>query len=161
MFWLHFGTFVILAAVLIIDWRRLRELIPAALAGILAGGLHLVLLSDLSPFRYVDTGPISNHTAISLFLQTTVCPAVAAWYAQDLKGGARPPLLRTAMFVVMSFAFSRIAQHQGTIAYKAWWSPVYSLVHLTLFYLFIWLIHTYCATADVSAKRPRTPEQSR
>jgi hypothetical protein len=144
MFWLPLSLCFVLLSLWVVDWRRVREYLPVALAGIMYSNMHTALPRPLRPIEaMVDIGPITSNWGLVLVSQMLINPVCAIWFAQGLKPGSRFPLGRTAAFTAIGFAIQIAAYLFGRILYAKWWHPALALVDGPLFCSLIWFVHHY------------------
>lgn len=133
MFWLPLSLVIGSIAVWVIDWRRLRETLPAALVTVVYYSIHTGLPTAIRPVLAVtDRGPLSGHWPLTLLAQMLIAPTLALWYAQGLKPGAPLPWVRTAFFVVLGAGLENLARLLGCVVFAPWWHPAYSLIDAML-----------------------------
>lgn len=141
MYWLASSLFFVLVGAVAIEWHRLRELIPAALTGILFTGMRGALPFLSARGQYIGSEPITDQWAIILLVQTTTAPVLSAWYAQGIIAGRGFPLLRTAIFTAIAICFSLMAIHAGALAYRA--HLIFWIIGNALLFTLTWRVHTF------------------
>ncbi len=127
----------------VLEWRRIRDLLPAALAAILLSSIPLALPGLGLPYTLTDAHLLTDHWAISFLLQIGLSPILAAWYAQGLPTAGRMPLVRWLTFGLLPFSLEWVAHLVGKVTYAHWWGPLHSLATYLFFGWVIFLVHTH------------------
>lgn len=135
--------FFVLVGAVVIEWHRLRELIPAAMIGTLFTGMHGALPLFSARVHYIGSGPVTDQWAIILLIQTSMAPVLTAWYAQGITSGRGFPFMRTAIFTTMSVCFALMSIHAGALAHIA--QPLSWVLGNALLFILTWKVHTYAS----------------
>jgi len=132
-----------IAAIWVVDWRRIHELL---IYGFFASLVCIVqdqlgLMHRL--WQYRDTGPLDTHTEISILIGLSAAPLFGIYFAQGLRPGSRIPIGRIVGTTALAMVPETAGLFTGNITYGNWWSYGWSVVaHLLLwlgFYgLFRW-----------------------
>lgn len=158
VYWIALSAFYVCVSLIVLDWHRLRELIPAGLAGVVLSGLHLVTEANHSPMLPVNSGAW-DRVSVTLLQQAIIAPAVAMWFAQGLTGERGFPLLRTLKFAGMSTMAELLVLLAGRIVYAPTWNVWLSGVFYLAWYSVIWWVQTWVSTYAGAPSNPKAPPQ--
>ncbi|HLN62875.1 MAG TPA: hypothetical protein VK464_15135 [Symbiobacteriaceae bacterium] len=143
MFWLSVSLGWILLGLVGIRWRRVHELLPAMLVGVLYFTFHTVISSAKPFFLLTDTKLLTNHWGIVLIGQVANLPIMAMLYAQGLRPGGHLPWLRTIGFATAGGAVMLVARALGKAIYAPWWHPSFTVFDLMLMFIAVWKAQSY------------------
>jgi len=134
-------TFVCLEGIAILKWQNLRQLTPAALAGLILSGIHIGLPDSLVSGVMKDTGPISSNVSLTLLVQAFGGPVAAMWFAQGLGTSPGSVIRRICHFSAISLAFWWMAVEAGRVT---WSGPGKQFLVHVAWYTLVWMVHAYC-----------------
>ncbi|HWI63277.1 MAG TPA: hypothetical protein VNT75_15670 [Symbiobacteriaceae bacterium] len=134
-------TFLLLEGTALFRVRNLRRLVPAGMTGLLLTGIHVGLPQEWMFLKLVDTGPVSDNTALTLLLQSVGGPVAAMWFAQSLGPSVRTGIFRILQFSLMSMAFWWMAVEAGR---AIWLGPAVQMTVNMVWYSLVYLVHLYC-----------------
>jgi hypothetical protein len=132
-----------LVAVLVIDWKRFRELLVYGLYGGFLCGVQdqLGLMNRL--WEYKDTGPLNFHSEISILIGLSAAPLFSIYFIQGLKVGAGVPWMRIAAITTVAMVPETIGLYTGNIVYGNWWNYGCSVLAHVLLWLSFWGLHRW------------------
>lgn len=145
LYWLALSCFSVCVSAIALDRRRVRELIPAGLAGVVLSGLHLVADVEHSPILPASNGPW-DRVSITLLVQAIVAPAVALWFAQGFTGDRGYPVVRVLKFTGMCLSVEAMSLAAGQIHYAPTWNMGLSAVYYLAWFSTVWWIQTWVST---------------
>lgn len=141
MYWMAAALLIGLLGYVSIDRRRLRELLPIALLGLLLSGLPLSLPEDRLGFVLAGTGPLTDHFAIALKLQVVAGPIFAVWFVQGVETGLLRAAARILAFAGICLSLETMAWDAGRLRYATWWDPAVSLLSYVFWFTLVWGAH--------------------
>lgn len=160
MFWLPVACGFALVGALVLDWRRLPQLLPAALVSAIYWSTHTALPVVTPVVTMVDTGLLTGHWPNALVTQLVVAPVIGSWYAQGLAPCSPLPLWRTAAFMALGNAITLGAMATGRLVWADWWHPAFMLVDSAMFLTVVWWVHNYTSACS-SPRRYRGDRSAR
>lgn len=151
MYYLPLAAVTWFAAIWVIDWKRIRELLVYGLWGAMIAELENEIGGSLGLWQYRDVGPFRSHHAISLVIALSAAPLFAMAFAQDLKPGRPFPWLRGAFITAVAMMPEILALFTGNMTHRGWWSIPLSVFAYVPTWFSIWWIHRWLTRSIPSA----------
>lgn len=132
------------AAIWLIDWKRMPELLVYGLWGAILSDVEDHIGFRLGLWEYRDTGPLGTHYDITiLIINTSAAFLVATYFAQGLRPRAPIPWLRIAGFTAFSLIPEVTAIQTGHMSSGHWWNSWVSVLAYIPTWVSIWWLHRW------------------
>jgi hypothetical protein len=155
MFYLSLTVLVWAAAILFLDWGRLRQLLPIGLAGaFLSSSMDFTGGILLGWWQYSDTQWLRTHAAISGLIHIGAAPLVAMFFAQGVPPRSPLPVARIALYTALSMAPEVAASYIGRIHYRAPWGLSVSAVAYLIMWTGLWALQRWWHLERLGQKQP-------
>ncbi|HYF95999.1 MAG TPA: hypothetical protein VD969_27620 [Symbiobacteriaceae bacterium] len=141
--------FLFMLGTVVIERRRLRQLLPVGLVGLILTGIHIGLPEHFRYLVLTDTGPVAQDVPLTLLIQVVGGPVGAMWFAQGLGPTRSAAFVRIGQFSLVSLAFWWMAVEAGRVI---WWGPVWQFGFSLTWYTVIWRVHLYMQSHTQSAQ---------
>lgn len=143
IFYLPQAAAIWIAAIWLIEWKRLRQLLVYGLYAsfLCAVQDQLGLMHHL--WEYRDSGPVNAHTEISILIGLSAAPLFGIYFVQGLKPGAPAPWLRIAAITGVAMIPETVGLYTGNIIYGNWWSYGWSVFAHVILWLSFWGLHRW------------------
>lgn len=143
-----------MVAIWLIDWKRLRELIPFGLLGsLICAANDNVSLSLGGLWTYSDTRVFNTHPRISVLIALSGAPLMGMYYIQGMRADAPYPWRRILAFSAMAMIPETVGLYLGKIEYGGWWSYPLSILAYLLMWSGFWAFRRWLDGRTVESAR--------